>query len=172
MIRNTMFAILICIIPAAAIAQPAPDNVADLGQVVTVDDDGIGTSPTVLDAGPGVDATVPDFSAGPELPEPDAGAIVEAAKGGKWRMLLGLMLVAMVWALRRWGSLLVPYIGGDRGGVVLALGLPVLGYVGMVLAGAAGFSLDGIVSAITIGLTASGLWTASKRVAKPRKAGA
>ncbi len=75
-----------------------------------------------------------------------AKGIGEAVHGKHWIALIGGVVLALVWAARKWGGQVLPWLDTDRGGAVLALGAGVLCGVAMWL-------VDGK-------LTLDALWTA------------
>jgi hypothetical protein len=83
------------------------------------------------------------------VPDPGADPIgyaqstVSAAKAGKWLALVGLLIIGLVWCVRRWGSKLVPWLGTDRGGVATAL---VCGF----LVSLASTAITGVISTAAI----------------------
>lgn len=82
------------------------------------------------------------------------------------------LLVGLVQLVRRFGGALHPALGTARAAAITSLALAVLGSLATVLATGAPITLATVVNAILLGLTASGLFGASKAiVSKAEKAG-
>lgn len=108
------------------------------------------------------------------LPDPgaDAGgfaaALLDASRSKNYRGLVALGLMAIVFAVRRFGSKWFAHLGTDRGGALAALLIGVAGaYANALAAGAAigwGLAYDGLL----MGATAAGGWVVVKRIIWPK----
>jgi hypothetical protein len=119
---------------------------------------GLGTSPS---------ATGPAL-ADPSNPGAFIGGLQEAARAGKWLLVLALICNALVWALRKLTPKILPklgeWFGTDRGGTMLALATGVLSVVA-VQAEAGRFDPWMLLSGLAAGLLAIGNHTAPKKAA-------
>ena len=131
--------------------QPRPDQ-----GVIVQKDDG--------DTGVIVQRVAPDIE---KDPGGFAGEVLAAAKNGEWRLLSGLVLIALVWATRRWGSKLVPWFSTDRGGAALVLGLALLGGVATTLFEGAPLSMGLLANVVSMAMTAAGGWAIVKKLLSP-----
>lgn len=134
------------------------------------------TAAVPSDAGPAVDA---GFSAGEgtaaaTVPDPgdDPGgflsAVYDAVRGGKWLGAVALLVVALVWAARRWGGKMVPWLRTDRGGAVLALAVSVLGALANAVLAGEGVPGWGVLwSALQVGFLAAGGFAVVKKILRP-----
>lgn len=108
-------------------------------------------------------------------PDPEqAGAfvklLVDAASSRNWPLLAALVVVALVWAVRRFGAARLPWLGTDRGGAVLVLATSLAGAVATALAGGAGLSLPLLVEALAVAVSAAGGFNLVKKLAAPAPA--
>jgi hypothetical protein len=111
-----------------------------------------------------VTSTVPD-------PENDfagfAKLFKEAAKNGNWKLLAVLLVIGIVWALRKYG-VLIPKVGdflkSARGGAILTILTGVFGVIAAGLVSSGKFSAGLIWDGILLGLTAAGGWTIVKKL--------
>jgi hypothetical protein len=111
-----------------------------------------------------VTSTVPD-------PESDfagfAKLFKEAAKNGNWKLLAVLLVIGIVWALRKYG-VLIPKVGdflkSARGGAILTILTGVFGVIAAGLVSSGKFSAGLIWDGILLGLTAAGGWTIVKKL--------
>lgn len=133
--------------PAPARAPAAPDLAK-----------GLGTSPS---------ATGPAL-ADPSNPGAFIGGLQEAARAGKWLLVLALICNVLVWALRKLTPKILPklgdWFGTDRGGTLLALTTGVLSVIA-VQAEAGRFDPWMILSGLAAGLLAIGNHTAPRKAA-------
>jgi hypothetical protein len=91
-------------------------------------------------------------------------ALYDAAKGGKWRLVMVLGLVGIVWAARRYGGRSWPWLQTDRGGVALVLAWGVVSVVGTYLVAGRTLTPWAVMDGLMAGATAAGGWTAVKRL--------
>lgn len=107
---------------------------------------------SALAAGAG-DSPPPDF---------DASAVVKAlysaAMEGEWKIVGGLALTALVFALRTWGSKLVPWFASKTGGLVLSFAVSIGGTFGIALSAGAAINWQTLLAALGTAATAAGLW--------------
>lgn len=93
-----------------------------------------------------------------------------AAKNGEWKLVPILLIIGIVWALRKWGAM-IPVIGSwlttDRGGAILALLAGVFGVIGAGLISGASWSFTLIRDGILLGVTAAGGWSVLKKILGP-----
>lgn len=136
-------------------AGPAGARAEDAG-IDAGPDNGIVTSPSV--------AGLPDLD---KDPGGFAAHLLAAARGGQWRVLAALMLVAVVWLARRFGARAVPWLATDRGGVLLVLLLALVGGVATALADSAAISFGLLVNSVSMALTAAGGWAMVKKLLAP-----
>jgi hypothetical protein len=114
---------------------------------------GIGTSPSA----PDIDKDAAGF----------ASSMLSAVKSGQWRLLAGLLLIALVWAARKWGAGVMPWLKTDRGGAFLVLLLAELGGLATTLAGDAPFTWGTLVNSLSMAFTAAGGFTVIKKLLAP-----
>lgn len=138
---------------------------------------GIGTSPseaaTMLVVSGGADdeqdgiGTSPSFADVEKDPGGYAASMLDAAKSGKWRLFAAGLLIALVWAARRWGASVVPWLKTDRGGATLVLVLALLGGVATTLADGADLSFALVVNSLSMAFTAAGGFAVVKKLLAP-----
>lgn len=125
------------------------------GVIITGTENGIGTSPSID-------------------PENDPGgfisATLDAAKSGQWRILAGFLLVGLVWAARKWGSGVAPWLKTDRGGAALVLALALLGGVATTLLSGQAFAWGLLVNSLSMAFTAAGGYAVLKKILWPSDA--
>jgi hypothetical protein len=100
--------------------------------------------------------------------EPDAQRIYAAVRSGQWVVAAGLVLLALVWAVRKYGGKLWPFLLTDRGGVVTSLALAFLGALGTTLAAGRTPGPADVMAALGLAFTASGGWTMVRRLINPK----
>jgi len=91
-----------------------------------------------------------------------------AAKSKDLRLVVIFSIVAVVFALRRWGQRLVPWFNTDRGGAGLALAMGLLGQVVLMLSAGAPFTAWLLVEGLINGVTAAGGVVVLKRLLNPQ----
>jgi len=132
---------------------------------------GVGTSPAPLDT---VEVPWPeDAPDGAE--EPSAGDpakavsdLVKAIQNGTWLPAIAALLVLLVWAVRKWGASVVPWLGTDRGGVAVVL---VTSFFAALVSGMADDVKPGwadIEAALVLAVTAIGGYQGIRRLLWPR----
>lgn len=93
--------------------------------------------------------------------------LVRAASSGNWYFVLSALLVAAVWAARKYLSPKIPFLGGDVGGILLAFAMAFFGAVASALGAGAPISMPLFVAAAKIAFTAMGGYTALKKLVGP-----
>ncbi len=148
--------------------------VAALVGLITVG--AVGFAQEMPDAGPelvqvdsgAADLAPPAPTEAPVDPEQNLGAylgrLFEAVKSGEWLLAAALAVIGLTWALRRWGAKLIPWLGTDRGGVVVA-GVSAFA-LGLANAGIAGKPVDVtlVVTALEVALLAMGGWAGIRKL--------
>ena len=140
--------IALLVAPIAAFAQDAPVAPAS----------GVVGSPIV------------DTVNGTALPnlEQDPGGFFEVAYNGivsgKWLVVAAAALLVVVWFVRTFLGNLVPWFRTDKGGVVIALILGVLGAVANALAAGHGVDAKLISLGFAAGFAAMGGWTGIRKL--------
>lgn len=94
-------------------------------------------------------------------------SVLNAAKGGQWRLLAGLLLSLLVWGARSYGSKWVPWLKTDRGGAALVLALALLGGLATVLSGDSTLSFGTLANALSMAFSAAGGWVVAKKLLAP-----
>ena len=131
-----------------------------------------------------VDAGADDSAIVVALDTPaDATALVRelhgAAVAGDWRVVAGLVLLALMVAVRRWGTLLPgrvgTFLGSHLGGAVALFSLAAIEVVGSALVGGTPLTFDLALRIVENGAMAAGIWhvaakPAGKRIAILRAA--
>lgn len=108
------------------------------------------------------------------LPDPGAdpggffSAAVDALKTKDFKLVVILAIVGFVYALRRWGGLVVPWFKSDRGGALLALVTGVLAAGCATAAAGAPFDLHLLVNGLEAGVLAAGGFAVVKKLLWPR----
>jgi hypothetical protein len=150
MTRLLLALVLLVLVGSSALAQSRP----------ALDDDAL--------MSPAAETPVPAPVVAPPLdPEKDPGAVVaaltSAVRGGKWVPALGLVVLLLVWAARRFGARLVPWFATARGGVILSVACAGLLVIGGSLA--TGWSWSALLAALEAAAVASGVWSLGKNSA-------
>ena len=95
----------------------------------------------------------------PPAPDVDAAAwlkaLYAAVTGKQWGILVGVVLIGVVYPLRRFGP---DVFKTPFGGIALAFLVSLAGTLGITLAAGADFSLGLVVTALTTAATAAGVW--------------
>jgi acyl carrier protein len=109
-------------------------------------------------------------------PSPDdlasfAQVTLDAVQHKNWGLLASLGVVVLVWALRKWGSVKIPFLATDRGGAVLALVWGIAGAIATGLLAGAPLDLALLIKGLTVGVTAIGVFSGAKKLATATKAG-
>lgn len=113
--------------------------------------------------------------AGVAPPSPDVDsaawvrALYEAATGGEWKILAGLVLVGVFYALNRWTPIKPK---SKPGRIALAFGMSLAGTLGIALAAGAPIALATFTTAIGTAAGAAGVWGWIKDWLEHRKAAA
>ncbi|RJS14607.1 hypothetical protein DRW03_34580 [Corallococcus sp. H22C18031201] len=100
----------------------------------------------------------------PEQFEAFARMLFDAVTGRNYALAAALVVVVLVYLLRKFGGMFVPWFSTDRGGAVLVLGVSLAGAVANALAAGAPFSLGLMLTALKVALTAAGGFTLVKRL--------
>lgn len=107
-------------------------------------------------------------------PEPSfvdvGGVLLSALSGGQYALLGAAGLLLLVLVARKAGAKALPWFGTPRGGAVLALLVAGLTTLVARLSSGAPFSLGLVLEAVTVALSASGLWSVGKNLATKREA--
>ena len=97
------------------------------------------------------------------------GILLNALSGGQYALLGAAALLLLVLLARKAGGRYVPFLATPRGGAVLALLVAGLTTLVARLASGAVFSVGLVLEAVTVALSASGLWSTGKAlVEKPK----
>jgi hypothetical protein len=78
-----------------------------------------------------------------------------------------LLVILVVWALRKWGTQLPgvgPFLGTSEGGALLAMLTAVVGYIGAAYFGGIAVTWSLVWKALTAGFLAIGGWTGGRRL--------
>ncbi|NTX39841.1 hypothetical protein HUA78_35930 [Myxococcus sp. CA033] len=100
----------------------------------------------------------------PEQFEVFAQLLFNAVTSQNYALVASLVVVLLVFLLRKFGGTFVPFFNTDRGGAVLVLGVSLAGAVANALAAGAPFSLSLMLTAVKVALTAAGGFTLVKRL--------
>ncbi|MCP3103838.1 hypothetical protein LZ198_33660 [Myxococcus sp. K15C18031901] len=100
----------------------------------------------------------------PEQFEAFAQLLLDAVTSRNYALVASLVVVVLVYLLRKFGSAFVPFFNTDRGGAVLVLAVSLAGAVANALAAGASFSLALVLTAVKVALTAAGGFTLIKRL--------
>ncbi|NVJ26873.1 hypothetical protein HUW62_37210 [Myxococcus sp. AM011] len=100
----------------------------------------------------------------PEQFEEFAQMFLDAVTGQNYALVASLVVVLLVYLLRRFGGSFIPFFNTDRGGALLVLGVSLAGAVANALAAGAPFSLSLMLTAVKVALTAAGGFTLIKRL--------
>lgn len=135
---------------------------------------GIGTSPSSPTASSSeVTTTTTTTVAVTNIPDLDKdpggflASILAAAKSGQWRLLAAGLLMALVWAARRFGAKAWPWLATDRGGAALVMLLAILGGIATTLGASDTITFGLFVNSLSVAFTAAGGWAILKKVAAP-----
>jgi hypothetical protein len=120
----------------------------------------------------GIALPLPALAQAPAVPDPsDLGAflkqVVSAAAAGQWKILAGLAIVALVWAIRRYGAKVWPFLATDSGGAWVVFVTGVLGAVGASLYAGQGFSWATLAVGVGLAWTAGGAWSGVRKMLRP-----
>lgn len=102
--------------------------------------------------------------AAPDIPTPDTDAaawaklLYVALTSKAWSVVVGLALVALVYPLRRWGGITVPWFKTPFGGLVLAFSMSLAGTVGVALAAGVAPTPALIATSLSTAAAAAGVW--------------
>lgn len=108
------------------------------------------------------------------IPEPDVSSLgasfLSALMSKNWGLLVSVILLGVVWFVRAFGGKVWAPLSSERGSAVLAF----FGGTAALLVGALGtgqsFSVELLLGCVSTALTASGLWSITKSVVKPKMA--
>lgn len=141
---------------AALVAAPAPLMLADTAAAPAASSASSLAHPPIVVVDPGTS------------PGGFFGELLDAAKTKDLRAIIVLVLVGLVWAVRKF----VPAdkLKGDRAGALLALGLGIAGSFITTLAAGAPITPQLILDGLMIGATAAGGWTVVKKIIWPADA--
>ncbi|TQF10701.1 hypothetical protein FJV41_38125 [Myxococcus llanfairpwllgwyngyllgogerychwyrndrobwllllantysiliogogogochensis] len=100
----------------------------------------------------------------PEQFDAFAQLLFNAVTSQNYALVASLVVVLLVFLLRKFGGRFIPFFNRDRGGAVLVLGVSLAGAVANALAAGAPFSLSLLLTAAKVALTAAGGFTLVKRL--------
>ena len=112
-----------------------------------------------------VAVTIPDLEKDPLT---FAQEFFNAAKSKDLRLVVIFSIVAVVFALRRWGCRLVPWFNTDRGGAGLALLIGILDQAVLMVTSGGAFTAWLLVDGVINGVTAAGGVQVLKRLLAPQ----
>ena len=103
----------------------------------------------------------------PDNMEVFAKIVLDAVMSKNWALLASLLLILVVWGLRKFAGKKIPFLNTDAGGALSVLVLAVLGAVANSLI--AGQALSGalILAALKVGFVAAGGYGMLKKVLAP-----
>jgi hypothetical protein len=106
------------------------------------------------------------------LPSPDnlsdfAKALLAAVTGHQWWVLVSLVLVGLVWGVRKYLAPKVPFLASDAGGALLTFVLAVAGGLGTALLGGAPMSAALLGTVALVAFKVSGGWALLMHVLDP-----
>lgn len=102
--------------------------------------------------------------AAPDIPSPDVDAaawaklLYMAVTSKAWSVVVGLALVGLVYPLRRWGGMLVPWFKTPFGGLLLAFLVSLAGTMGVALAAGVAPTLALVATSLSSAAVAAGVW--------------
>lgn len=96
-----------------------------------------------------------------------AELVINAAKSGQWAMLAALGLVAVVWAVRKWGAPKLPFLATPEGGAVLNLATGFSGALLTALLGGTPFTWGLAWASLQVSILAAGGWSLFKSLLLP-----
>lgn len=96
------------------------------------------------------------------------GILLSAFSGGQYALLGAAALLLLVLVARKAGGKYVPFLATPRGGAVLSLLLAGLTSLVARLASGAAFSVGLVLEAVTVALSASGLWSTGKALVEKK----
>lgn len=155
-----IIALGVAIAPAAPLAIADPDPL----EVTARPQPDPSASPVATTSKPRADTD----TALPDEPEAVAENMYDAIKSGRWLVLAGLVLMVLVKLVRRYGGQAMPWLLTDRGGVVTALSLALIGEIALVLTSGRSMTFSGLMGALGAAWTASGGWVQLQRLIRPR----
>lgn len=84
---------------------------------------------------------------------------LSAVQSGNWRMVAMLVVMMVVYLLRRFGPSKWPWLKSDAGGAVLALGAGFVGSLVNAVAAHSALSLQLLLTALQVAVGAAGGWS-------------
>lgn len=96
-----------------------------------------------------------------------AGLVLKAAQSGQWPMVAALALVAVVWAIRKWGTPAIPFLGTPEGGAVLNLATGFSGALLTALMSGTPFTWSLAWASLQVSILAAGGWSLFKSLLWP-----
>lgn len=96
------------------------------------------------------------------------GILLNALSGGQYALLGAAALLLLVLVARKAGGQFVPFFATPRGGAVLALLVAGLTSLVARLSTGAPLSLGVVLEAVTVALSASGLWSTGKALVEKK----
>jgi hypothetical protein len=99
-----------------------------------------------------------------DTPPPEPGtadwlaAIYSAVVNGEWKIVAGLGLSMLAFALRTWGTKLIPWFGTKLGGTTLLFAASLAATFSVTLSVGAKITLATVLTAISTAAAAAGIW--------------
>lgn len=159
---------VIALLGVLLFAAPAVAEPGDAAPAAEMAPTGVGTSPAPVGDASGWSWEEPARSADELDPGQAVSALVKAVQEGTWLPAIAALLVLLVWAVRRWGKEVVPWLGTDRGGVLIVL---VTSFMAALVSGLADDVRPGwadIEAALVLAVTAIGGYQGLRRLLWPR----
>ena len=168
--RNITLSVIFCL--AALFSLPhlvAPAAAQDAMEVVVPVEAEAPQPPADIEPAAEVTGTAP------EAPEDDllvlATQIVKSAKGGNWSMLAAAVLSLMMTLAWKLKLRRLKFFKGDRGGIVLLMGMSMAGSFSTALYAGQALSLEMAWGATKVAIMAAGGWQLLKRAIWPKDSG-
>lgn len=112
----------------------------------------------------------------PTTPDNPAGyvqSLVAATQGAQWRILAGLVLLGVVWAIRRYGVKVWAPLEKGKIAFIAAIALGAVGTVATAYAGGQTPNISELIqlgiNGASVGLTASGIYAGAKKLTEKPK---
>lgn len=119
----------------------------------------------VMDAGPAAAHVAKASFADPEKnPVGYASQVLEAVQHSNWRLLAVLLVVGLVWACRRYGGKVWPWVLTPRGGSCLALLWGIVGALANLILAGKGLDLQTVLNGVINGAIAAGGWNVAREI--------
>lgn len=102
--------------------------------------------------------------AAPDVPTPDSDAaswikaLYTALTSKEWTIVVGLAMVGLVYPLRKWAAMIVPWFKTPFGGLVLGFMIALATTLGTAAAAGASMSLALVATSLSTAAAAAGIW--------------